>query len=80
MTFTHAIARRPAMNAGEGLTSARFGVPDPERMLAQHRTYIGILESIDLQVTVLDADENFRDQQSYGLWQQVRLSTFGLEQ
>ena len=61
MTFTHAIARRPAMNAGEGLTSARFGVPDPERMLAQHRTYIGILESIDLQVTVLDADENFPD-------------------
>lgn len=61
MTFTHAIARRPAMNAGDGLTSARFGAPDPERMLAQHRDYIGILESLDLQVTVLDADENFPD-------------------
>jgi len=61
MTFTHAIARRPAMNAGDGLTSAGFGAPDPDRMLAQHRTYIGILESLDLQVTVLDADENFPD-------------------
>ncbi|NCF26689.1 MAG: amidinotransferase [Gammaproteobacteria bacterium] len=61
MTFTHAIARRPAMNAGDGLTSASFGAPDPERMLAQHRDYIGILESLDLQVTVLDPDEKFPD-------------------
>ncbi len=61
MTFTHAIARQPATNAGEGLTSAGLGAPDPERMLAQHRGYVRILESLGLKVTVLDADENFPD-------------------
>ena len=61
MTFTHAIARQPATNAGEGLTSAGLGAPDPERMLAQHRDYVRILESLGLKVTVLDADENFPD-------------------
>lgn len=61
MTFTHAIARLPATNAGDGLTSAALGAPDIERMLAQHRDYVQILESLDLQVTVLDADEAFPD-------------------
>ena len=61
MTFTHAIARLPAMNAGDGLTSAGLGVPDPERMLAQHQDYVRILGSLGLRVTVLDADENFPD-------------------
>ena len=61
MTFTHAVARLPATNAGAGLTSAGLGAPDIERMLAQHREYIGILESLGLQVTVLDADERFPD-------------------
>ena len=61
MTFTHAIARQPAANAGEGLTSAGRGAPDPERMLAQHRDYVRILESLGLQITVLDGDENFPD-------------------
>ena len=61
MTFTHAIARLPTTNAGDGLTSADLGAPDIARMLAQHRDYVQILESLDLQVTVLDADENFPD-------------------
>jgi len=61
MNLTHAIARQPAANAGEGLTSAGLGAPDPERMLAQHRDYVRILESLGLQVTVLDGDENFPD-------------------
>jgi len=61
MTLTHAIARRPAANAGEGLTTAGLGAPDIERMLAQHRDYVRILESLDLQVTLLDAHEDFPD-------------------
>ena len=61
MTFTHAIARLPAMNAGDGLTSAGLGAPDPERMHAQHADYVRILRSLDLAVTVLDADEDFPD-------------------
>ena len=61
MTFTHAIARLPTTNAGDGLTSAGLGAPDTELMLAQHQDYIRILKSLDLQVVVLDADENFPD-------------------
>jgi len=61
MTFTHAIARLPAVNAGDGLTTAGLGAPDTERMLAQHRDYLRVLGSLGLQVTVLDADENFPD-------------------
>jgi len=61
MTFTHAVARMPATNAGAGLTSAGLGAPDMERMFLQHQDYIGILKSLDLQVTVLDADESFPD-------------------
>ena len=61
MTFTHAIARRPLANAGHGLTSASLGAPDPDRMLAQHRDYVRILESLGLQVTVLDGEENYPD-------------------
>ncbi len=61
MTFTHAIARQPATNAGEGLTTAGLGAPDAERMLAQHRDSVRILELLGLKVTVLDADENFPD-------------------
>ena len=61
MTFAHAIVRLPTTNAGNGLTSAGLGPPHVERMLAQHRNYVNILESLNLQVTVLDADENFPD-------------------
>ena len=61
MTFTRAVARLPATNAGAGLTSAGLGAPDMERMLLQHREYIGILKSLGLRVTVLDADEQFPD-------------------
>jgi dimethylargininase len=61
MSFTHAIARRPAGNAGEGLTSAGLGKPDIGRMLAQHQSYVRVLESLGMQVTILDADERFAD-------------------
>jgi len=61
MTFTHAIVRSPTRNADGGLTTASLGPPHIEHMLAQHRDYVKILESLDLQVTVLDGDENFPD-------------------
>ncbi len=61
MTFTYAIVRSPTTNAGNGLTSAGLGPPHVERMLAQHRDYVKILESLDLQVVTLDGDETFPD-------------------
>lgn len=61
MKLTRAIARSPGVNAGAGLSSAGLGAPDVETMVAQHRNYVGVLESLGLQVTVLDADEAFPD-------------------
>lgn len=61
MNFSHAIARCPAANAADGLTSAGLGAPDLQRMRAQHQHYVRILESIGLQVTLLEADEAFPD-------------------
>jgi len=61
MSLTRAIARSPTSNAGDGQTSAGLGRPDTARMLAQHQAYIRILESLGLQVTVLEGDPNFPD-------------------
>ena len=61
MTITRAIARLPTSNAGDGLTTASLGTPDMERMFAQHRDYVRILESLGLQVTVLEGDPAFPD-------------------
>lgn len=61
MTFTRAIVRLPTKNAGDGLTTATLGAPDAERMLAQHQSYQRILESLGLEVSVLEGDERFPD-------------------
>ena len=61
MNFSHAIARTPPRNSSDGLTNASLGVPDIDLMLTQHRDYLRILESLGLQVAVLDADESFPD-------------------
>lgn len=61
MTITRAIARSPTLNTGDGLTTAGLGAPDTETMLAQHRNYVGVLESLGLKVTVLEGDEDFPD-------------------
>ena len=56
-----AIARKPTRNAGDGLTSADLGAPDFERMCAQHARYVRILESLGVEVTVLDGDQKYPD-------------------
>ena len=61
MTISHAIARSPTSSAGDGLTTAGLGAPDVDRMLTQHRDYLRILESLGLQVTVLEGDPTFPD-------------------
>lgn len=61
MTYSQAIARRPSANAGDGLTTSGLGPPNMQRMLAQHREYVGILQSLGLEVTVLDPDERYPD-------------------
>ena len=61
MTCTHAIVRPPTANAGDGLTTSSMGPPDPARMLAQHEKYVGILQSLDIEVITLEAEENYPD-------------------
>lgn len=61
MNSTRAIARSPTPNAGDGLTSADLGAPDVARMLSQHQAYVQILESLGVQVTLLEGDPNFPD-------------------
>lgn len=59
--FTRAIVKTPCRNMVNGLTGAGLGAPDHGLALQQHQAYIKILESCDLEVTVLPADENFPD-------------------
>ncbi len=60
--FTRALARRPASNFADGITSAaHLGAPDYELALAQYETYVAALRECGLAVTVLPADERFPD-------------------
>jgi dimethylargininase len=61
MKFTHALARLPADSAVRGLTSAGLGAPDMQQMRAQHRDYLRILESIGLEVSLMQPDDHFPD-------------------
>jgi len=59
--FTRAIVRRPGANLAAGLTSSRLGPPDLETALLQHDAYVKALETAEVQVTALAADERFPD-------------------
>jgi len=59
--FTKAIVRTPCAAMVNGITSADLGAPDFEKALIQHQDYIAALKECGLEVTVLDADENFPD-------------------
>jgi dimethylargininase len=54
--FTHAIARRPGQNFAQGITTAvKEAPPMYEILVNQHEEYITTLESIGIEVTLLDA-------------------------
>jgi len=59
--FSKAIVRTPARSFINGLRSANLGSPDYEKALDQHAAYVGALEQCGLEVTVLDAEEQFPD-------------------
>jgi len=59
--FTKAIVRTPCSAMINGITTADLGTPDFEKALVQHKDYIAALKECGLEVTVLDADENFPD-------------------
>jgi dimethylargininase len=59
--FRHAIVRRPGRSLLNGITAASLGKPDFESALRQHDAYIDALERCRVNVTVLEADEDYPD-------------------
>lgn len=59
--FKKAIVRTPSKSLINGLTTASLGQPDYKKALVQHRNYISALQQCGLEVTILEADENFPD-------------------
>ncbi len=59
--FKKAIVRTPCKNLVKGLTSVSLGKPDYKLALRQHQEYIDALIECGLEVSVLEADENYPD-------------------
>lgn len=59
--FLKAIVKKPCKNLVKGLTSANLGLPDYKLALIQHQKYVEALMECGLEVTVLEADENYPD-------------------
>lgn len=61
MKFKNALVRRPSKSMINGITTSNLGQPDFDLALKQHDEYIVALEQCKLNVTILEADENFPD-------------------
>jgi dimethylargininase len=59
--FKKALVKKPCKNLVKGLSSANLGEPDYHLALMQHGRYIEALMECGLEVTVLEADENYPD-------------------
>ena len=59
--FTKAIVKPPGKSLVDGLSSADLGVPDYGQAVIQHSAYVQALKETGLEITVLEADENFPD-------------------
>lgn len=59
--FTHAVTRRPADSAVDGLRAEDVGNPDIDLMRQHHEVYVEALQAAGATVIVLDALEEFPD-------------------
>jgi len=59
--FKNAIVKRPCRNIVHAITTANLGRPDYHRALEQHNEYITALKACGVEVTVLEADEEYPD-------------------
>lgn len=60
--FKNVIVKRPCRAMVEGITSApELGKPDYELAVKQHDDYIEALKQCGVEVTILEADENYPD-------------------
>ncbi|MCF8548412.1 MAG: hypothetical protein K9G03_00355 [Pontimonas sp.] len=59
--FTHAITRRPPISAVHGLRAKDVGNPDSDLLMRHHNAYVLALRQAGVEVSVLDALEEFPD-------------------
>ncbi|PID33548.1 N(G),N(G)-dimethylarginine dimethylaminohydrolase [Candidatus Saccharibacteria bacterium] len=60
--FSHAIVRRPSHSLIDGISQTpEKGKPDYQKALEQHDKYVELLRKLGLEVTVLEANEQFPD-------------------
>lgn len=59
--FSRAIVRKPGRSLVAGLTEADLGLPDYDRAVIQHQGYVDALRQCGLDVTVLEAREEYPD-------------------
>jgi dimethylargininase len=60
-TFTRILARRPAPNFADGITTANLGKPDYDNAIKQYDTYIQALRDCNLELTLLPTDDRYPD-------------------
>lgn len=59
--YSQAITRKPCKNFSAGITSSNLGKPDYSLMLQQHHAYVDTLNNLGLQVTELEALDDYPD-------------------
>lgn len=59
--FSHAITRRPPLSAVHGLRAEDVGNPDSDVLMRHHEAYVLALRQAGVDVSVLDALEEFPD-------------------
>jgi dimethylargininase len=59
--FTHAIVRKPGNDFTRGITTSNLGTPKYELIMKQHEAYIEALNSLGLELIVLEALPNYPD-------------------
>ena len=59
--FTRAIARKPGLNAAQGLTTSKIGSLNFEYLILQHEAYVQTLTNLGLEVIVLEAEPDYPD-------------------
>jgi dimethylargininase len=59
--FKNVIVKKPCSSMIDGITSVKLGKPDFKLAMKQHDVYIETLKKCGVEVTVLEADENYPD-------------------
>jgi dimethylargininase len=59
--FKNVIVRKPCSSVIDGISGSNLGKPNFQLAVKQHEVYVETLKKCDVEVTVLEADENYPD-------------------